>query len=161
MRTLLAAATLLLSVTWVAQQASPKKSMPADVGAGKVAKFDLTTTDVAKAKDFYGKLFGWKFNSKPGLEALMVEVLVDDVQVGSIRKAEGPISTFNGVVYIQVDDMKSSVQKAQDLGAKIPKGFPFDLPDGRGSISLVTDPFGHPIGLFSRSSLAAATPAGK
>ena len=43
-------------------------SMPADVGPGRVAWFDITTTNLAQSKDFYGKLFDWKFAPVQGTD---------------------------------------------------------------------------------------------
>ena len=45
-----------------ATQKTPKP----DVGAGRVAWFDLTTTNLTQSKEFYGRLFGWQFESLPG-----------------------------------------------------------------------------------------------
>src|SRR5262245_2982235 len=138
----------------IAQPAGSKKPlMPADVGAGKVAWFDLTTTDLAKSRDFYGKLFDWKFTTMPGLESMVAEILVGEQPVGTIRVADGSISSFNGVVYVQVADLSAKCRKAQELGGTIPPGFPFDLPDARGAIAIVSDPAGHPIGMYSRTPL--------
>jgi hypothetical protein len=57
----------ILAVTMVALtlvtgplRAAPK-ALPADVGPGRVAWFDITTTDLPQSKEFYGKLFDWKF----------------------------------------------------------------------------------------------------
>ena len=36
-------------------QSKPSGSMLADVGPGRVAWFDITTTDLKKSKEFYGK----------------------------------------------------------------------------------------------------------
>jgi predicted enzyme related to lactoylglutathione lyase len=60
------------------------------------------------------------------------------------------------VVYIQVTDIQASCKKAKELGATIPPGFPFNLPDRIGAIALVVDPAGHPVGLYSRTPLAPA-----
>lgn len=144
-----------VSLLWVGEDwSSAGKSPPADVGAGRVAWFDLTTTDLAKSKDFYGKLFDWKFTAVKGT-ALAVEIVARGTAIGTLRVAEGQISAFNGVVYIQVDDLPASCKKATDLGATIPQGFPFDLPDGIGSVGLFTDPAGHPLGIYSRKPLPA------
>ena len=133
------------------------KTLPADVGAGRVAWFDITSSDVAKSKDFYGKLFGWTFNSVVGSEHTF-EIAVNGTAIGTLRGADGKISVSNGVVYIQVNDLPASCKKAQELGATIPDGFPFNLPDGTGAIALVTDPAGHPVGMYSRAPLPATAP---
>jgi len=133
---------------------SAAQPLPPDVGPGRVAWFDITTSDMAKSKEFYGKLFGWTFNAVMGSNQA-AEIVVDGTGIGTLRAAEGKITPFDGVVYIQVSDLPASCNKAKELGAIIPEGFPFDLPDGRGAIAVAVDPAGHPIGLYSRTALPA------
>ena len=152
MRTMVLAIAVMALASGQAQS-DRSKSMPADVGPGRVAWFDVTTTDLTKAKDFYGKLFDWKFEPIQGTNQA-VEVVVGGSAIGTIRGAEGPISAFNGVIYVQVADIRASCKKAQELGATLAPGFPFNLPNGRGAIGLVTDPTGHPLGMYSRTPIA-------
>jgi uncharacterized protein len=128
------------------------KSPHADVGTGRVSWFDITTPDLNKSKDFYGKLFAWTFTSLKGTD-LAVEIVAGGTNIGTLRVAEGKISPFNGVVYIQVDDMQATCKKAQELGGTIVSGFPFNLYDGAGAVGLLLDPAGHPVGLYSRAPL--------
>ena len=137
--------------------ADPAKSPPPDVGPGRIAWFDITTTNLAKSKEFYGKLFDWTFTAVEFTDQA-VEIVAGGTPIGTIRGADGALSTWNGVVYVQVADIRASCTKAQELGATIPPGFPFDLPDGRGAIALFTDPSGHPLGMYSRTPLAPAAP---
>src|SRR5262245_12260027 len=132
-----------------------KKPLPADVGSGRVAWFDITTTQLSVSQDFYSKLFQWTFNPLQGSD-LAAEIVSGGTAIGTLRVADGSISAFNGVVYVQVTDLPASCKKAKELGGFIPPGFPFDLPDGMGAIALVADPAGHPIGMYSRSPLPAA-----
>ena len=141
-------------------QSKPPKSMPADVGSGRVAWFDITTTDLSKSKEFYGKLFDWTFNPVQGTN-MALEIASGGSAIGTIRGAEGKIGPFNGVVYIQVLDIQASCKKAKELGGTLVPGFPFDLPDGAGAIGLVSDPAGHPVGMYSRTPLAPQKPASK
>jgi predicted enzyme related to lactoylglutathione lyase len=134
-------------------------SLPADVGPGRVAWFDLTTANLTESKNFYGKLFGWTFKPVQGTDQA-VEINSGGTGIGTLRGAEGKISPFNGVAYIQVSELETSCKKATELGGTIAPGFPFNLPDGTGAIALVLDPSGHPIGLYSRTPLKpAASPA--
>jgi len=135
--------------------AATRKAPKADVGAGRVAWFDITTTDLARSRDFYGKLFDWQFTALPGTNRA-AEIVSGGTPIGTIRVAEGPISAFNGVVYIQVDDIQASCKKAAELGGKVVPGFPFNLSNGGGAIGLVVDPAGHPIGMYSRTPLPEA-----
>jgi predicted enzyme related to lactoylglutathione lyase len=161
MRNAILAMTLALSFATGPLQAATHKKPPPDVGAGRIAWFDITTKDIAKSKDFYGKLFEWQFNAVAGTDQA-AEIAVHGAGIGTLRVADGAISGFNGVVYVQVTDIQASSKKAKDLGGTVIPGFPFNLPDGTGSISLVVDPSGHPVGMYSRKLLPpkpAPTPA--
>ena len=135
--------------------AATPKTLPADVGPGRIAWFDITTTNLAQSKDFYGKLFDWQFTPVQGTDQA-VEIVAGGTAIGTLRVAEGKITAFNGVVYVQVTDIQASCKKAKELGGTIPPGFPFNLPDGIGAIALVVDPAGHPVGLYSRTPLPPA-----
>ena len=147
--------TLILSAGFVFghPQSKPSKSLPADVGAGRVAWFDITTTNLTKSKEFYGKLFDWKFSPLQGTDQA-VEIVSGGTAIGTLRGAECQISGFNGVVYVQVTDIQASCKKAKELGATVVPGFPFNLPDGTGAIGLIADPSGHPLGMYSRTPIA-------
>lgn len=149
--------TLALVVTGAIAQAEPMRPQPADVGAGRVAWFDITTGDLAKSREFYGKLFGWEFVALTGTD-MAVEIVSRGTAIGTLRVAEGAISPFNGVVYVQVDDVQASCEQAKALGGMVPPGFPFNLVDRVGAIGVAVDPSGHPVGMYSRTPIAAAEP---
>ena len=56
---------------------APQKGPKPDVGTGRVAWFDITTTNMTQSKEFYGKLFGWQFESLPGAYADLAAVADD------------------------------------------------------------------------------------
>jgi predicted enzyme related to lactoylglutathione lyase len=153
-------AMVVMAGTLVQAQSEPAKSMPADVGSGRVAWFDITTTDLSKSKEFYGKLFDWTFNPVQGTN-LAVEIVSGGSAIGTIRVTEGQISPFNGVIYVQVPDIQESCRKVKELGGRLVPGFPFNLPNGTGAIGLVSDPAGHPVGMYSRTPLAPQKPGAK
>jgi hypothetical protein len=159
MRATMLAITLTALAVWQTHS-EPPKSMPADVGPGRVAWFDITTTDLSKSKAFYGRLFDWQFHPVQGTD-LAVEIVGGGSAIGTMRVAEGPISAFNGVVYVQVTNIQESCKKATDLGGTLVPGFPFNLPNGTGAIGLVSDPAGHPFGMYSRTPLVPQKPASK
>jgi predicted enzyme related to lactoylglutathione lyase len=154
MRNAILAMTMAMALTLVNGQlrAATEKTPPADVGPGRIAWFDITTTDVARSKEFYGKLFDWQFAPVQGSD-LTAEIVSGGTAIGTLRGADGKISGFNGVVYVQVTDIQASCNKAKEIGGTVVPGFPFNLPDGRGAIGLVVDPSGHPVGLYSRTPL--------
>jgi predicted enzyme related to lactoylglutathione lyase len=125
-----------------------------DAGLGRVAQFDITTTDLAQAQDFYGKLLGWTFAPVPHTHRA-VRILSGGDTIGFLRVAEGKISAFNGVNYFQVADMVASCAKAKELGGTVSEGFPFNKSGGSGSIAVGIDPAGHPFGLYSRTLVPA------
>jgi predicted enzyme related to lactoylglutathione lyase len=160
MRSMLVALALVLPLAFAQQQPAPKPPPKIDVGNGHIAWFDITTKDMAKSRDFYGKLFDWKFTGLQGTEYAL-EIVAGDVPIGTLRVAEGPISGFNGVVYVQVDDIQASCAKAKELGANVIPGFPFNLTEKTGAIGLFVDPAGHPMGMYSRTPIPEAKPADK
>lgn len=152
MRTAMLVMALPLALLLGQTDGKAKKTKP-DVGVGHIAWFDVTTTDMAKSREFYGKLFDWKFKEGP-MANLAVEIAVGDTSIGTLRRAEGKLSPFDGVVYVQVADVVASCAKAKELGATVIEGFPFDLDDGRGAIGLFNDPVGHPMGVYSQAPIA-------
>ena len=143
--------TAVLAIMFSPSQSDRPKP---DVGNGRVAWFDITTTDLAKSKEFYSKLFDWTFTPVKGTDRA-VEIVSGGTAIGTIRSADGKISAFNGVIYVQVTDIHASSKKAKELGGAVAPGFPFNLPDGRGAIGLVLDPSGHPMGMYSRAAIAS------
>jgi hypothetical protein len=157
MRNAILAMTVALTLGTGLLQADPPKPPPADVGPGRIAWFDITTTNLPQSKEFYGKLFDWTYTPLQGTDQA-VEIVARGAAIGTLRVADGKISAFNGVVYVQVADILASCKKSKELGGTVAPGFPFNLPDGIGAIALVLDPAGHPVGLYSRTPLAPAAP---
>jgi hypothetical protein len=64
----LATAVWLALVAGRLQGDDPPKSSPADVGPGRVAWFDITTSTLPRSQESYGELFGWGFTPLPGTD---------------------------------------------------------------------------------------------
>ncbi|HMF08441.1 MAG TPA: hypothetical protein VKJ00_04850 [Thermoanaerobaculia bacterium] len=150
--------TMTLTLAIGGLRAASHKAPKPDVGAGHIAWFDITTTDLPRSEEFYSKLFDWKFTPLQGTDRA-AEIVSAGTPIGTLRVADGKISAFNGMVYVQVSDLPASCKKATELGGMIPPGFPFNLSDGAGAIAVVADPAGHPVGMYSRTPLAAQSPA--
>ena len=160
MRNATLAMTMALALVGRLLQAAPPKLPPADVGPGRIAWFDITTSNLPQSKEFYGKLFDWSFTPVQGSDQA-VEIVARGEAIGTLRVADGKISPFNGVIYVQVTDIQTSCKKSKELGGTVAPGFPFNLPGGIGAIALVLDPTGHPVGMYSRTPLASAVPPAK
>jgi hypothetical protein len=62
----MALAMMVMAVALVQAQSTPPKSMPADVGTGRVAWFDITTADLSESQAFYGKLLDLDVQPRSG-----------------------------------------------------------------------------------------------
>ena len=160
MRNAILATLVALTLMTGQLESGTKKSPPPNVGPGRIAWFDITTSNLPQSKEFYGKLFDWKFTPLTGTDQA-VEIVARGAAIGTLRVAEGKISAFNGVVYVQVTDIQASCKKSKELGGTVAPGFPFNLSDRAGAIALVLDPTGHPVGMYSRTPLAPAVPLSK
>src|SRR5262245_64467013 len=105
MRSRLIAAAFALVVAARLSAAPENKGPKPDVGDGRVAWFDITTTNLQQSEAFYTGLFGWQFTTLKGAENLAAEIVSGGQPIGTLRRAEGKISPYDGVVYIQVRDL--------------------------------------------------------
>ncbi len=110
---------------------------------------ELNSTDVAKSKDFYGKLFDWKLEDMAYDDMTYTIVQVGEHQYGvggGIMKQIMPGAPSMWIPYISVDYLKETTAKAKSLGANV-------LVDNKevpnmGWLSIFKDPTGTITGLF-------------
>jgi uncharacterized protein len=107
---------------------------------------ELMSTDVGKAKAFYGKLFDWKLEDIDIGDMTYTMIKVGEGTGGGLMKNPMPGEDSMWVAYVNVDDLKAATAKAKSLGATVLK----DQVDvqGRGSFSIITDPTGAMLGLW-------------
>src|SRR6516164_11499312 len=107
---------------------------------------ELNTTDVAKAKNFYGKLFGWNLEDVEMEGGAYTMIKVGEGTGGGIIKHPVPGAPSAWLAYVQVDDIGAATQKAKSLGAKVMK----DVTEvkGAGSFSVIVDPTGAAVALW-------------
>jgi len=80
---------------------------------------ELHTKDVAKAKKFYGGLFGWKLEDMPmpgGAGAYTMVGVGDGTGGGMMSDSNAPP---HWLAYVGVDDIQASTKRAKELGATI------------------------------------------
>src|SRR5262245_19094169 len=82
---------------------------------------ELNTTDLGKAKDFYGKLFDWKLEDAPMPEGTYTLINVGQGTGGGMMKQMIPGAGSAWLPYVVVDDIDASTKKAKTLGAKVLK----------------------------------------
>lgn len=105
---------------------------------------EIPTTDVAKSKDFYGKVFGWQFEDAGGY----VTYSPPEGVGGGFTTNSKP--TTNGVIiYIEVEDIDKKLAEIEQAGGKkvIPKT---KISDEFGFYALFADPCGNTIGIWSK-----------
>ncbi|MEX2260583.1 MAG: VOC family protein [Bryobacteraceae bacterium] len=111
---------------------------------------ELNTTDVDKAKVFYGKLFQWSLEDIPMGDSTYTMINVGKGTGGGIMKQPIPGAPSAWLVYVEVDDIAAATKKAQSLGATVMKDVTEVM--GMGWLSILTDPTGAMLGLWQTKS---------
>ncbi|HTB15958.1 MAG TPA: VOC family protein [Bryobacteraceae bacterium] len=108
---------------------------------------ELNTTDVAKAKEFYGSLFDWKLEDVPvGVIGTYTMIGVGGGTAGGIIQQPMPGQPSFWLSYVSVDDIHAATAKARSLGATIIRDV---TPVAEmGWLSIIKDPTGAGLGLW-------------
>jgi len=108
---------------------------------------ELHTTDLARAREFYTGLFGWKLQDvpMPG-NGTYTMIDVGGGTGGGMMGAQRPGEPSHWMAYVGVDDIHASTKKARALGAKVA----LDVTEVSqfGWMSVITDPTGATIALW-------------
>ncbi|MBL0318482.1 MAG: VOC family protein [Alphaproteobacteria bacterium] len=114
---------------------------------------ELNTTDVNKAKAFYGKLFDWKMEEVP-MEGgdIYTMIQVGEGTGGGLMKHPMAGAPSSWLAYVQVDDIKVATEQARALGATIVKDVTEIM--GMGWLSVLVDPTGAALGLWQPNMAA-------
>jgi len=107
---------------------------------------ELNSTDVAKAKGFYSKLFDWTLEDMPIGDLDYTMIKVGQGTGGGMMKQLIPGAGSAWLPYVEVQDIKASTQKAQSLGAKVMKDV--STVADMGWLSIIVDPTGAMLGLW-------------
>jgi predicted enzyme related to lactoylglutathione lyase len=105
---------------------------------------ELSTSDTAKAKDFYAGLFGWTYTDNDMGNMIYTTFKPDSGPGGGIFSMPGAPTTW--LPYVGVDDINVATEKAKSLGATIHNG-PMEIPNV-GWATIMADPTGATIALF-------------
>lgn len=108
---------------------------------------ELHTTDLAKAKSFYGALFDWKLDEAPmGDHGTYTVIRVGEGTGGGMMTQPVPGAPSTWLPYVAVDDVAVATRKAASLGAKV--AVDVTEIEGVGWFSVVVDPAGAQVALF-------------
>ena len=81
---------------------------------GKVTWFELASSDVARAAEFYGELFGWEFNGDADI-SLAASPVAGGI-AGGIIPATPDVGTY-ATFGVEVDEVDDTYARALDKGA--------------------------------------------
>src|SRR5215813_3528571 len=130
-----------LSCTRVAVTQRSARQTQGGIVGNPFVHLELNTTDLNKAKDFYGKLFSWKLEDMPmGGGGTYTMINVGEGTGGGMMKHPMPGAPSAWLAYVMVDDVAASTKKAKSLGATIIKDVS-EVPQ-YGWFSILQDPTG-------------------
>jgi len=125
-----------------------------------IVHFEIPADDVARAKKFYQKAFGWKISDPMKMDYFFVETRKEgeDGINGGLMKRKMPGQPFMN--YIAVDSIDASCGKVQRAGGVIvmPKT---EIGTGMGWIAAFKDTEGNIMGFHEAPTKHAAKKAGK
>lgn len=120
--------------------------------SGRIVHFELPYDDEARARDFYGGLFGWDLQSYPGMDYTMVSTGPTGDQgptePGYINGGMGHRSDALSapVVVVDVEDIDATLAEVESRGGAVVEG---RSPVGdMGWAAYFRDPEGNVIGLW-------------
>lgn len=108
---------------------------------------ELQTRELARAKDFYARLFDWRLEEVPvpgGEPYTMIQV--GSGTGGGMFQNPDPAVPPHWLAYVGVDDIGVSTRKARELGASVLRDV-MEIP-GYGWFSVIQDPTGAVLALW-------------
>ena len=111
----------------------------------QVCHFEIGCRDYARAKDFYSKVFDWRFEKGGGGHDH--EVIRTGADVGGHLHTRDAEPRNYVVFYVMVEDVAAAIAKAKANGGKLLLG---PVPEGEhGVYAWVADPEGNVIGVYT------------
>lgn len=103
---------------------------------------ELMTTDIAGAKSFYSKMFGWEMQDEKTPDMIYTMLKTGDKEVGGMMAipAEAKGAPPSWGAYVTVDDVDQQIIQAEKLGGQIVLQ-PRDIPNV-GRFAVISDPQG-------------------
>lgn len=118
--------------------------------AGQMVHLEIPAGDTAKAREFWGSLFGWEWQAFDGpFEYHMTRF--SDTTGGAILEAEGDKRGTR--VYFDVDDINVGASRVKELGGEAGDAMPVP---GMGWFSACKDTEGNDFGLWQTDPSASA-----
>jgi predicted enzyme related to lactoylglutathione lyase len=122
----------------------------------KIVHFEIPADDIARAKDFYGSIFGWGLDDMEGMDYTIVRTV--DVDEQQMPKEPGAINggmmkrssdTPAPVITINVDSVDDALKKVEDGGGSIVR--PRQEIPSMGAFAYFKDTEGNTMGLWENA----------
>lgn len=117
--------------------------------AGQMVHLEIPAGDTARAREFWGSLFGWEWQAFEGPSEYHM-TRFSETTGGAIAPAEG--SERAPRVYFDVDDINAGVSRVKELGGTSVDAMPVP---GMGWFATCNDTEGNPFGLWQTDPSAA------
>ena len=114
--------------------------------ANPFVHIELNSSDIGKAKSFYGALFDWSLNEMNMGDMTYTTIGVGEGTGGGMMQHPMPGAPSVWIPYVLVGDLAASTEKARSLGATIIQDH-VEVPE-MGTFSIVIDPTGATLGLW-------------
>ena len=111
--------------------------------AGQMVHVEIPAGSTAKAREFWGGLFGWQFEAFEGSPSEYHTTRFSETQGGAIMEADG--DKRGPRVYFDVDDINASTARVGELGGQTGDAMPVP---GMGWFSINKDSEGNEFGLW-------------
>jgi len=117
--------------------------MPPTLANGKICYVEIPATDIARAADFYGKVFGWRIRTR-GDGSTAFDDGVGEVSGTWVLKRP-PAATPGLLVYVMVDSVAETLDAVVANGGAVVQPIGADAPE---ITARFRDPAGNVIGLY-------------
>jgi predicted enzyme related to lactoylglutathione lyase len=127
---------------------------------GDWCHIEVLAGDTERAQRFYGEVFGWEFESYPGMSYIGTRTSEDGIEggIGGLAQATGtaPPAASGVVAYLLAPDMDATLEAIERAGGEIfiPRTDVF----GWGEFAHFRDPDGNVIGLWRDAPSASSEP---
>jgi predicted enzyme related to lactoylglutathione lyase len=118
--------------------------------AGQMVHLEIPAGNTAKAKEFWGGLFGWEFQEFEGSPTEYHMTRFSESTGGAIYGADG--DKRGARVYFDVDDVNAGRARVGELGGEAGDAMPVP---GMGWFALCTDSEGNEFGLWQNDENAS------
>jgi hypothetical protein len=117
---------------------------------GEIVHIEIPADDTETSREFWGSLFGWKFESYPGAPNEYHTARITDRSGAAITNMEpGKRGTRT---YFAVDDINAGAARVKELGGEAGDAMP--VPN-MGWFSTCKDPHGNEFGLWQTDTSAS------